>query len=116
MNYSFHPEAVKEFIKAIDFYELQEKELGLDFSIEVYQTIQRIIANPESWTQVSKKIRRILLHRFPLGILYHFDSETKEIFYCGCDALEKRAWLLERTTAIIYLVNFRFRLPSAFIR
>jgi hypothetical protein len=55
MNYSFHPEAEEELIKAIDFYEEQERELGLDFSMEVYQTIQRVIANPKSWTKISKK-------------------------------------------------------------
>ena len=80
MNYSFHPEAEEEFIKAIDFYEAQERELGLDFSIEVYQAIQRIIANPESWTKRSENIRRILLQRFPFGILYNYDLKTEEIF------------------------------------
>lgn len=79
MSYSFHPEAEEEFIKTIDFYEEQERELGLDFSIEVYQAIQRVIANPESWTKRSKKIRRILLQRFPFGILYHYNSKTGEI-------------------------------------
>lgn len=80
MNYSFHPEAEEEFIKAIDFYEAQERELGLDFSIEVYQAIQRVIANPESWTKRSENIRRILLQRFPFGILYNYDSKAEEIF------------------------------------
>lgn len=80
MNYSFHPEAEKEFIEAIEFYEEQEKELGLDFSIQVYESIQRVTANPESWTRVSKNIRRILLSRFPFGVLYHFDSKEEQIF------------------------------------
>lgn len=91
MNYSFHPEAEEEFIKAIDFYEEQERELGLDFSIEVYRTLQRVTANPESWTKLSKKIRRILLQRFPFGILYHYDSETKEIFIIAVMHLRRQS-------------------------
>lgn len=39
MNYSFHPEAENEFIKTIDYFENQQRELGQDFSIEVYNTI-----------------------------------------------------------------------------
>ena len=40
MNYSFHPEAEEEFNKAIDYYEEQQAELGLDFSLEVYKIQQ----------------------------------------------------------------------------
>jgi len=58
MNYSFHPEAEIEFTKAIDYYEDHQRELGFDFSIEVNKTIHRIMANPESWTLVSRSIGR----------------------------------------------------------
>ncbi len=80
MNFSFHPEAETEFIKAIQYYEEQERELGLDFSMEVYKSVTRILANPESWTKVSNSIRRILVQRFPFGVLYHYDSETDNVF------------------------------------
>ncbi len=80
MNYSFHPEAEKEFIKAIQYYEEKERELGLDFSMEVHKSVTRILANPESWTKVSDSIRRILIKRFPFGVLYHYDSESDHVF------------------------------------
>lgn len=80
MNYSFHPEAENEFIKTIDYFENQQRELGQDFSIEVYNTIQRIRINPRSWTKVSANIRRALLKRFPYGILYHYDHVQDNIF------------------------------------
>ena len=39
MSYSFHPEAEKEFLKAIDYYEERQSDLGFDFAVEVYATI-----------------------------------------------------------------------------
>ena len=80
MNYSFHPEAEKEFIQTIDYFEDQQRELGLDFSVEVYKTIQRIKLNPRSWTKISPTIRRALLKRYPFGVLYHFDHDRSHIF------------------------------------
>ena len=41
MNYSFHPEAEKEFLEAIDYYEEREENLGFDFAVEVYAAIRR---------------------------------------------------------------------------
>ncbi len=80
MNFSFHPDAETEFITAIQYYEEQERELGLDFSMEDYNSVTRILANPESWTKVSNSIRRILVQRFPFGVLYHYNSETDHVF------------------------------------
>lgn len=80
MNYSFHPEAEEEFMKAIDFYEEHQNDLGLDFSVEVHKTIGRILQNPESWTTLRPLIRRALVHRFPFGLLYHYDKGSKEVY------------------------------------
>ena len=79
MIVQFHPEAESEFRKAIDYFEDQQRELGLDLSIEVYNTIQRIKANPESWPKISNNIRRALVRRFPYGLLYHFNSESNQV-------------------------------------
>jgi hypothetical protein len=49
VTFSFHPEAEVEFNEAIDYYEDKEQGLGYDFAIEVYATIQRIIAFPKAW-------------------------------------------------------------------
>jgi hypothetical protein len=70
MTFAFHPEAEKEFFKAIDYYEECRKTLGYDFALEVYSTINRIIAFPTAWTEVGKGIRRCLTRRFPYGILF----------------------------------------------
>ena len=70
MKYSFHPEAEKEFLNAIEYYEEREKTLGYDFAVEVYSTIERITNYPKAWPILSKNIRRALVRRYPYGILY----------------------------------------------
>jgi len=42
MKYYFHPKAKKEFLDAIEYYESCSKGLGLEFTNEIYTTIQRI--------------------------------------------------------------------------
>lgn len=80
MTFSFHPEAEVEFNEAIDYYEDKEQGLGYDFAIEVYATIQRIIAFPKAWQVLKGEVRRALVKRFPYGILYAIeDNEIKII-------------------------------------
>jgi hypothetical protein len=46
MKYSFHPEAEKEFVEAIDYFEEIETGLGYDFAVEVYLAVERTTAFP----------------------------------------------------------------------
>ena len=46
MNFSFHPEAEKEFNQAIDYYEDLQESLGLEYAQEIFDAIQRIIEYP----------------------------------------------------------------------
>ena len=70
MNYIFHPEAKKEVLVSIEYYEEKANGLGIDFSIEVYSTIQKIIEFPKAWSTLDIDIHRCLLKRFPFGIIY----------------------------------------------
>ena len=78
MNYIFHPDAETEFLKAIDYYESKENQLGYDFALEIYSTVERILAHPSAWPIIEEKIRRALVRRFPYGILY---SQVEEEIY-----------------------------------
>lgn len=80
MTYSFHPEAEREFIRAIDFYEERQQELGYEFSLEVHSAIQRVFAFPKLWPFIDEKIRRSLVKRYPYGILYHYDEIEDHVF------------------------------------
>jgi len=76
MNFSFHPEAETEFNLAIDYYKDCAEGLGLDFSVEVYITIERIIAYPKAWIVLEDEVRRCLTRRFPYGILYTIKNNS----------------------------------------
>ncbi|PKD44642.1 type II toxin-antitoxin system RelE/ParE family toxin [Rhodohalobacter barkolensis] len=80
MTVQFHPDAELEFKKAIEYYEQQERGLGIKFSGEVKRVLERIRINPTAWTSISKNLRRSLTNRFPYGILYHY-SEANNIIY-----------------------------------
>jgi len=76
MTYAFHPEAEAEFLQAIDYYESCEEGLGYDFAVEVFSTVQRIIAYPNAWPILENGVRRCQTRRFPYGILYANKDET----------------------------------------
>jgi plasmid stabilization system protein ParE len=78
MKYSFHPEAETELLQAIAYYEDYEVNLGYDFAVEVYSTIERIISFPNAWPILAQDVRRCLINRFPYGILYSVEDD--EIF------------------------------------
>lgn len=73
MNYSFHPEAEKEFQESINYYEDCREGLGYEFAREIYSAIQSIVEYPKSWPLFEGNIRRRLIHRFPYGIFYFQD-------------------------------------------
>ncbi len=70
MTFGFHPEAEKEFIAAVDYYEESQLGLGLDFAREVYAAITRIIEYPNAWPKVTLRTRRCLVNRYPYAIIY----------------------------------------------
>ena len=75
MKYRFHPEAHREFLCAVDYYETCQPGLGLGFVEEIYSAIQRILHFPSAWTQVSTNARRCLINRFPFGVIYSLSGD-----------------------------------------
>ncbi|MEN6337420.1 MAG: type II toxin-antitoxin system RelE/ParE family toxin [Phycisphaerales bacterium] len=70
MNYSFHPEAEEEFLGAIEYYEVREEGLGLEFASEVRAAVVRAAEHPRTWPIIEGEVRRCLTTRFPYGVLY----------------------------------------------
>jgi len=75
MNYAFHSEAETELKHAIDYYESCSKGLGYDFAVEVYSTIEQIVAYPKAWMILEEEVRRCQTRRFPYGVLYTQEPE-----------------------------------------
>lgn len=70
MNFEFHPEARLEFIDAVAYYETSSEGVGLRFTREIYATVNRAIANPNSWPSITENTRRCLARRFPYSVVY----------------------------------------------
>lgn len=79
MIYTFLPEAKQELYQQAYYYHQQEPRLGEEFLSEVEVAINRILTNPYTWEEIEDGVRRILTHRFPFSVLYHFYENRSEI-------------------------------------
>ena len=78
MKVSYHPNAADEYDEAIDYYEDCQTGLGKQLTQEIDASIKLILAFPIAWTLLEGEIRRILIRRFPFGLLYI--SRADEIY------------------------------------
>ena len=74
MKFYFHSRANAELDEAVRYYEDCQLGLGLDFSEEVYSTIQRACNYPDAWAALSQNTRRCLVNRFPFGVVFQVKS------------------------------------------
>ena len=66
----FDPDARREFLDAMDWYDQENPSLGLEFFNEVDSTLKKIFTNPDTFSPFLFSTRRCLLHRFPYSIVY----------------------------------------------
>ena len=79
MIFTFHPLAKIELIDAVDYYEEERENLGLDFIEEVYAAIKRMLRFPKAWSKISENCHRCLVNRFPYGIIYQIKKNEIRI-------------------------------------
>ena len=80
MNYSFHPEAVQEYLAAVSYYAELNPRLAASFIKAVEGGIEDILRHPEAWRSVEEDIRRHLIKRFPFGIYYCIEESRIFIY------------------------------------
>jgi plasmid stabilization system protein ParE len=71
----FHPEAQDEFASAARFYEDQRQGLGLDFTLAIQRTYERLLESPAAGPPFGRRLRRVLVPKFPYGLLYRVESD-----------------------------------------
>ena len=71
----FHPEAQDEFISAAQFYERETAGLGLDFIATVQHAYERLPDFPTSGAPFGRRLRRLLVPKFPYSLLYRVEPE-----------------------------------------
>ena len=91
----FHPEAEAELVSAAQYFESHVENLGLDFSLAVRRTSERIGELPDSGRPFGRKLRRTLVRGFPYGLLYRVENErlgrlpsAAEAYGCDMSLLE----------------------------
>ena len=79
MTYEFHPEAEQEFVEAAAYYEQNVTGLGQRFGSEVRHALERLLEYPELGSPVDADLRRLVLIRFPYGLIYSFTPDMLRI-------------------------------------
>lgn len=75
MKIEFLEAAQAELDDAFEWYEAQQKNLGVQFINEFEAAIKRI-STYQSYVLIGNEVRRCLIKRFPNGILYGNDSKA----------------------------------------
>ena len=70
MSFAFHPAAEEELSAAVDWYEVRQPGLGVDFAVEVRARDRSGDRFPKAWAELEPGIRRVLTQRFSYGLLY----------------------------------------------
>jgi len=70
MEVNFLELAQIELDETFNYYEYQQKNLGLRFINEVEKSIELIKYYPTGWHSLSQNTRRCLVKNFPYGVVY----------------------------------------------
>lgn len=73
-------EAEQDLKDAYEWYESQQKNLGVTFISEIDAAINRIEGNPQAHAKIYKNIRRALCKRFPYAV-YFIETNQNNIVY-----------------------------------
>ncbi|MFH1024620.1 MAG: type II toxin-antitoxin system RelE/ParE family toxin [Planctomycetota bacterium] len=75
----FHPAAQEELLAAAVYYENCRRGLGAEFLSFVESTVADVAAYPELGRVIRQPYRRLLVARFPYGVVYRCDHSTLRI-------------------------------------
>ena len=76
---TFHAEAEAEMVAAAAVYEAHTSGLGAEFIAEVERATQALVLYPKIGHRFSRRLRRVLVRRFPYGLLYRSEPDAIRI-------------------------------------
>ncbi len=88
MIVKFHPQAALELEEAAIYYEERQLGLGKQLSQEIEASVSLITAFPLAWPIIKNPVRRVLVRRFPFGLLYK--TSDNEIFILAVMHLNRK--------------------------
>ncbi|MDQ6761703.1 MAG: type II toxin-antitoxin system RelE/ParE family toxin [Bacteroidota bacterium] len=69
-------EAIAELQEAFEWYEKQKQGLGFLLLEEVENCFEKLSLNPQYYTYINKKYRRIKVKKFPYLIVYEIEKSA----------------------------------------
>jgi hypothetical protein len=72
----FHTAAEADMVAAAEFYDAHSLGLGLDFIGEVERATRAVVTYPRIGLRFSKRLRCLLVRRFPYGLVYEAGAEA----------------------------------------
>ena len=69
-RHAFHPEAVEEYVHAVEYYATISPSLGRRFFEEMERLIKKVCENPKRYFGFSPPARRALARRFPYSLVF----------------------------------------------
>ncbi len=86
------PEAQNDIDSAFDWYEEQNTGLGREFTLEFSSSVDRIVENPQLYSELYRGIRRALVRSFPYGVYYHLNEKDIVVFAVLHLAMNPMKW------------------------
>ena len=80
IGYSYHPEAVKEIIEAVGYYERRAIRLGRELRAELDEAVLLLREVPDSAAPIRAGLRRKPLLRFPYALIYAVEDSEIRIY------------------------------------
>lgn len=94
MNFGFHPAAEAEHLEQVAWFEQQQAGLGRRYLTEVESAIARACAAPRRHrVQFPPDVRRVMVHGFPLEIMFRDVGGTIQVLAVSHYRRRPRYWL-----------------------
>ncbi len=91
-KYVIRPVAAKDIVRARVWYEEKRDGLGDEFLAEVGAAIELAIEHPMAYPVVRRQTRRVLVRRFPYGLLYRLTKDIVVFVACFHTSRSPEAW------------------------
>ena len=78
--------AEEELSESAEWYTLRNEKIGREFFEEVYRMMENILFHPLLYQQVTEKLHRAHLRRFPFSLFYYIIADRIVIIACLHDS------------------------------
>lgn len=92
MNVLIHPLAKAELYEAIEYFESKRPGYGALFRREFEKTLDRVIANPETWQELKPGVRTCRMRVFRYILLYRFRENEISLFAVAHPSRKPAYW------------------------